>query len=339
MWENRPLTPDEGLLRAGNGSTDLAQDGGWHVLAPEAKTERIRVSRIDLLMTGPALLANVTRFGAATGSLALALHVQNRYRTVHDASGSALHTLELASEWSAGRHQGTRLDPAAGRQLDGSPRAGLRGPDLLPTQAAPSGPVTWTSAPISFRSGFHVERVAWSVDDLRDPSGQPLQEFAISFRIGKETGNGIAWRSWQPVSGQTAAGESTLLLPAGAQPGNRAQWKVELRYGAPSDIGFSERARRTPVVYSLGFWVQLPTHIWRFDSLADLLAIAGDRARTLATGHNGTDDAIVLSLPLGIDLHADPAESIRARFTFDGSHPLTSLRLRAIGMLGFEAPP
>lgn len=336
MWENRSLAPAEGTLRHTSGATNLSMyPGDWFSLAPRAAEEQISLSGLEIILSGQGLLEHIEGFGGTNASFEIALHLRDRFGSVHDLAAKTLYTIETAAEWQAGTHHGTMMDPHAGNLPQEASRAGLRGADLLPGQPEPPS-VSWTSPRIALSFGTDIERVVWEVDDLRDNTGNALQEYKLSFRVGPTLAGPMG--EWQEVSALALLGRTECVFDDPVPSGHFAQWMVELKYSPSSGAAFDETPRRTPIIYSLGFWLRLPSHHWKFESLADLLARADVRARLLPLGWKGAVDAVLLRLPLEIELRRKPWESIHARFVLPAgtASPLDTLQIRATGSLTFE---
>lgn len=334
MFENRPLTPAEGVLRHQSGSTDLVEHADeWYVLN-SGSGARLTLGSAFVTMAGPDLLAHLESFGTSGGKLEFALQLADRFGAVHNAVGAAVYTVETAAEWRLGEHHGTTMDPDAGVLPDGSRRAGIRGADLMAGEPAPTG-IYWISRPISFRNGREVERLVWDADDLRTPAGDQKGAYKINVRLGQDTGGTMTWRPWQTITDAAAparrAYDFTGTLPAA----DAIQWRVDFQYG-PGGAGYAEARLRTPTMFLAGVWVRLASQQFRFDSVGDLLIRADERILLQSKGWNGTDDLVTVRLSLGVPIKALPTEDIRVRFTPTAGMPLTYARVHCAGGLIFD---
>ena len=334
MFESRPFTKEESALRHQSGAMNLLQHPGEAYGITPLSASRYSLQSISAVIAGPDLLSRFNALGG--GSLEIMMERADRFGSVHDLASATLHTIELASEWGAGQHNGTFMDPDTVALPDGSRRTGLRGADMLPEQALPTS-VSWISKPITLLYGREIERLAWEADDLRRPTGELSGAYKISFHTGHTVAGGaITWDQWRAATDTNDPGRRELLFTSPRPYGNCAQWRIDLQYG-PGGVQYPEGRMRTPIILTLGMWIHLEQHRLHFESLASLLSRSEEIITLQPNGWSGTDDLAVVRLKIGMPLIIAPGEAIRARYLVGaGTSSLTYLGLNCDGGMFFE---
>lgn len=330
MFDDRPLARSETLLRfASPGappveSNLVAHPQEWFRVGPAHADETWGVGGLELVLAGPELLQGLGSFGGAPAHLEVAVLQSDGFGHVHDQNSVTLHVTETRRAWSRGDHKGTVVDPAGARYEGGVERVGLRGD---PAQAAAFGDVaSWLGPVIPARYGPALRGVAWELEPVRDPEGKPLDLLELTLHAGVEDTSGtITWtaHSIVPPAGQT---DGSLHFPAPVQA-DHFRWEVALRFAESGESAYaSEAVQRTPVLFTLGVWVELHASPWRFDNLAELIH-KSDLGRELAAGGwDGEQDLITLRLPLQTSLSGERGEEVRARLVTAGD-PLRLLEV------------
>jgi hypothetical protein len=334
MFQNRSLGREESLLRHGPTTTANLVDhpGEWYEIGPAFPDEHWKVATLNLTLAGDGLLQNLRGFGGAGGVLEIGLFLSDGLGGVGDLAPLVFHGITSAKEWEAGSHAGTLVDLKAGNYHDGRPRAGLRG-DL---RQAASGTGQWTSAPQALRYGRQIDAVSWEADLIRDDRGQPLDSARLILQTGVFGPGGMITWSDHPVAAtgaQLAAGRfdfsptlTTSLL----------RWRLELDFLPVGQAAYAEEAvLRTSTFFLLGTWIHLASPWWTITSLADLIH-RGEADRELRpAGWDGTLDACLIRLPLGMELAGRLKEKIQARLRGAGAG-LQIMEIQAVTDVWYE---
>ena len=107
---------------------------------------------------------------------------------------------------------------------------------------------------------------------------------------------------------------------ATAAAGNVYRWRVTLPYLDPGvAVEAGETVRRTATFFSICAWIRLASPRWRFSSLAELIDRSELGRHTGVDGwKGGSEDIVLLRIPLSISLRGKFGEKIRARLTGGG---------------------
>lgn len=316
MRQPRILSRSETLLRdPATGASNLAGAAGtWFELRPRRRDERFDVSMLGMAITGPDLLKNLDRFGGAAGSIEIAVEVDDEYGAVRDMAALTPETVSTGAEWNRGTHSGTIADREAGAQRDGSNRVGLRGTPA-PLGVNP-GPAQWTSATQDFLYASEVAAVSWECWRLLDAAASTVAPPAIELQAGTRGPGGVVnWNA--PITVASTAGEIEQGYADLAAPlqGDVYRWRITLPYvDAGVAVQAGETVLRTATFFSLCAWLRLAAPRWIFGSLADLIE-RSEMSRHIGAGASnaGSDDLILLRVPLSIHLHGKFDERLRAR--------------------------
>lgn len=328
MFRPRLLSPGEAALRHATGSDDLTDHpDDWYVLAPRHDDEVYSVAALQLTISGEGLLDALDRLGNGA-VLEIAVFEADRFGVAQDGTLAALVALEAAEDWRRGIHDGTVIDPEAGRRLDGAPRPALVGR----SRTSPPSPnnAQWTSADIDLRYGRHIERAVWEIEGVRDRAGEDIDALRLEFMTGRHQGGGIDWDpSWTSLN---VAGDQGRWFDPPLEA-DVIRCRVGLTYETPVDAAYHPMAARTQRVFMLGFWIRLEAPWWRFGSLARLLREAEKDPLLRSASWDGADVAL-LRLPLPVRLRKRHGERIAARIV-GGADGLTLIRIEAVAEIGF----
>jgi len=334
MFQNRSLGREESLLRH---EPTLAVNlvdhpGEWYEIGPAFPDEHWKVTTLNLTLAGNGLLENLRGLGGSGGVLEFGLLLADGLGGVRDLAPLVFHSITFSKEWEAGNHAGTLVDLKAGNYQDGRPRAGLRG-DL---RQAGSGTVQWTSAPQALRYGRQIDAVSWEADLIRDEGGQPLNSARLILQTGVfGSGGAITWSDHlvAATGDQLAAGrfEFTPALTT-----SLLRWRLELDFLPVGPAAYAEEAvLRTSIFFLLGAWINLASPWWTITSLADLIH-RGEADRELRPkGWDGTMDACLIRLPLGLELTGRLKEKVRARLRGAGAG-LRIMEIQAVTDVWYE---
>jgi hypothetical protein len=337
MHQARILGRREALLRdpASGASNLAAAPGTWFQLSPVGRDERYELGALGFRCAGEGLLDNAATWAGGDAVLELALEIEDGYGRVRDVASLVPHHTSLAIEWRRGVHEGTVVDPEAGRSLDGSSRAGLRGrpPAAMPPAPALPAPARWTGPVVPLRHGSAVVACAWEVWPRLDPAAAPVA--APTFELATAQGGAIgAFAVVGQGAQEIARGYRDLGTPAG---GDGFRWRVTLPYGDPGvATPPGERPGRTAVVLTLCAFIALANPRWHFTSLADLLERAELARHVERGGWDGQADVALLQVPLEAVLRGGRDERLRARLVGDPGG-LDTLELHAIADLRHDA--
>jgi hypothetical protein len=339
MFNDRTLGRDEGGLRdEATGSANLvAAPDAWYEAGPSRDDEAWHLSMLELMLVGPGLLQSLRDFGGRPGRLEVGFLVSDGFGVRRDLALVCPHRTASAKEWSTGTTQGGTLAPPV-EFADGSTRAGLRG---TPRSAgAPAPPVEWTGPIHELRIGSVVDGASWDVELVRDAAGRPVGDVRLVLGVGVRDAAGvITWddRVVAADADQLAAGRVELDPPA---QGHVFRWSATMRYVTTGDAAVDETAvARTPVIYELRAWVRQATPFWHVGSMADLLMRGdADSGGTYARGWDGTQDAVLVRLPIDVPLRGWRKERVRARFVSPQPGP-TLLSVSATGTIAYVEDP
>lgn len=328
MHQSRILGRAEALLRhPQSNATNLASAAGeWFNLEPRFRDERHDVAALALTLAAPGLLSNCSSIAGTSVVLEVAIEVDDGYGRVRDVTSVVPHHTAAAHEWSRGTHQGTVCDAAAGRRLDGSARAGLRGEPLPAfTASAPPVSVRWTGPIVRLRHGQSIVACSWEIDPVGDAAGAVQAPPTIELAMGQVGAGGVSTMGAFSVVAQSAADIARGFVDLGAPlAGDLFRWRVTLPYldpGVAAAVG--EQVHRTAVVFRLCAWISLAQSRWRFTSLAQVIERSELARHFQVAGWDGTADVALLRVPLDAILRGGRGERVRARITGDpGSTPL-----------------
>jgi hypothetical protein len=339
MFQARMLSRAEGLLRhPSTGSANLAAaPDEWHLVAPRFADERFDVGALGMTIAGGGLLTNLASFGGSGGAIEIAVDLSDGYGGVRDMVGLTPHVVSAAADWAAGTFDRSFADIEAGARSDATDRVGLRGLPVASPAASPAS-AAWTSAPIDLRYGTEIVAACWEGWAIRDPAGNSIGVPTFELRTGtRGPGAAIAWSAFNTAAATAAAFDAGYRDLPSAIAGDVFQWRITLPYVDPGVVAaVGETVLRTATLFSLCAWVRLAAPRWRFASLGEIID-RSEMSRHVATaGWDGSDDAVIVRLPLSAALRGAHRELLRARVTSAAAASLGVVEIHAVADLRFD---